>query len=134
MLQDPDFGTIYCVIDGLDECDEGSLKVLLIKLSDFFLASSSRSTVGEFKLIVVSRELPKLITAKLSCFLQLKLDPDSDDKVNNDIKQFISIKVNELSDRRFQQQCLRIYRKRSAKTCRRHIFVGGLRYKRVVAK
>ncbi len=97
MLRDPDFGTIYCVIDGLDECDEGSLQVLVVKLGDFFLANSSRSTVGEFKLIIVSREIPGPITAKLSCFPRLKLDPDSDDKVNNDIKRFISVKVDELS-------------------------------------
>jgi ankyrin repeat protein/nucleoside phosphorylase len=98
MLRDPDFGTIYCVIDGLDECDEGSLQVLMRKLGGFFLAYSSRSTVGDFKLIVVSRELPRPITAKLSRFPRLKLDPDSDDKVNNDIKRFISVKVDELSE------------------------------------
>ena len=97
MLRDPDFGTTYCVIDGLDECEEGSLQVFITKLSDFFLANGSRPTVGEFKLIVVSRELPVSMTRILSFFPRLKLDPDSDDKVNNDIKHFISVKVKELS-------------------------------------
>jgi hypothetical protein len=97
MLRDPDFGTIYCVIDGLDECDEGSLQILITKLCDFFGAYSSSPTTGELKLIAVSRELPGFITAKLSRFPRLKLDPDSDDQVNSDIKRFISTKVDELS-------------------------------------
>jgi ankyrin repeat protein len=97
VLRDPDFGTMYCVIDGLDECDEASLQILITKLSDFFRGYSSNPTAGELKLIAVSRELPQPITAKLSRFPRLKLDPDSDDQVNSDIKRFISAKVDELS-------------------------------------
>jgi hypothetical protein len=51
MLRDPSFGTIYCVIDGLDECEEGSLPKLIMKLNDFFLSNRTKPTVGEFKLI-----------------------------------------------------------------------------------
>ena len=98
MFRDPDFGTIYCVLDGLDECDEGSSRVIITKLCDFFLANGSVSAPGGFKLIAVSRELPRPITQKLSDFPRLKLDPDSDDKINNDIKRFTSVKVSELSN------------------------------------
>ena len=81
----------------IDECDAGSLQLLLKKLSSFFQACGSSPTVGEFKLIVVSRELPGPITSKLSRFPRLKLDSDLDAVVESDVKKFISVKVNELS-------------------------------------
>jgi len=36
MLRDPVLGTVYCVLDGIDECDETSLQVLLSKLKALF--------------------------------------------------------------------------------------------------
>lgn len=99
VIQDPELGTIYCVLDGLDECEEGSLEVLLKKLKIFFsLARPESSKVG-FKLIAVSRELSKWTAGELSGFPRVNLDIESENEVNNDIQRFISAEVKELSKR-----------------------------------
>ena len=36
MIRDPGLGTIYCVLDGLDECDEALLEILLKKFKALF--------------------------------------------------------------------------------------------------
>ena len=35
ILHDPDVKTVYCVLDGLDECERDSLKMLICKLKSF---------------------------------------------------------------------------------------------------
>jgi hypothetical protein len=40
MLRDPVLGTVYCVLDGLDECDEALLEVLLEKFGALFSTDS----------------------------------------------------------------------------------------------
>jgi hypothetical protein len=37
MIRDPLFGSTYCILDGLDECDETLLEVLLRKFAVFYL-------------------------------------------------------------------------------------------------
>src|SRR5271156_6649788 len=92
MVQAPGIGSVLCVLDGLDECDENSLEMLTEKLRGFF----SKSPTG-LKLIVVSRELPDCIPRAVSGFPHLRLDPDSDREVNSDLQCFITTKVEELS-------------------------------------
>jgi hypothetical protein len=96
MLRDPVLSTVYCVIDGLDECKEDLLKVLLVKFKDLFSTKSGESSACEFKLIV-SRDLPDFIPKVLSSFPRIRLGLDADIEVNNDIHIFIEVKVNELS-------------------------------------
>jgi hypothetical protein len=97
MVGDPVIGTAYCVLDGLDECDEGSLEMLLKKFSSLFSTKSDQSSTCPLNLIAVSRELPDFIPEILSIFPCIKLDPDADYEINRDIHQFVKIKVNELS-------------------------------------
>ena len=92
MVRDPGIDSIFCVLDGVDECDENSLEILTKKLRGFF----SKSLTG-LKLIVVSRELPDCIPRAMSNFPSVRLDLDSDREVNSDLQRFITIKVNELS-------------------------------------
>ena len=40
MISDPVIGTAYCVLDGLDECNEGSLEVFLKKFNILFSTKS----------------------------------------------------------------------------------------------
>jgi hypothetical protein len=35
-VQDVDLGTMFCVLDGLDECDEDTLRILVPKIVDIF--------------------------------------------------------------------------------------------------
>jgi ankyrin repeat protein len=92
LLQDPDLGTTFCVLDGLDECDEGSLRLLVAKLVDFFSSQNLQPTDRVFKLAIVSREI-----LGLHGVAQVKLDPDHDKRVTSDIERFISVRVEELS-------------------------------------
>ena len=92
ILLDPSLGTIFCVLDGLDECDEDSLRSLVVKLVNFFSPTDSRLMVGEFKLVIVSREISGLRNVP-----RVKLDPDLDEQVTGDIQRFISVRIDELS-------------------------------------
>ncbi|KAL7960809.1 hypothetical protein V8C34DRAFT_312425 [Trichoderma compactum] len=79
LLRAPDLGTVFCVLDGLDECDEESSSLL-------FKASGVR-----FKLVIVSRNIDLL-----DAFPQVKLDPDNNEYVNRDIQSFIASSVKRL--------------------------------------
>jgi ankyrin repeat protein len=108
MLRDPVLGTVYCVLDGLDECDEASLVVLLKKFRALFSTEFSESSTCHLNLIIVSRDHPDFIPEILSSFSRIRLDPDADREVNNDIHRFIEVKVNELSVSRQYPEQLRI--------------------------
>jgi ankyrin repeat protein len=108
MVRDPGIDSVFCVLDGLDECDEHSLEMLTEKLRDFF----SKSPMG-LKLVAVSRELPDCIPRAISGFPRVRLDPDSDREVSNDLREFIMIKVNELSTEKFYPDDLRAYVERT---------------------
>ncbi|KAI9761527.1 MAG: hypothetical protein M1840_001790 [Geoglossum simile] len=97
MLQNSGPQAVLCVLDGLDECEEGSLELFLKKLKDFFSTGNAPSTEN-FKLLVVSRDRPTCIESQLCGFDRIRLDPDFNDKVNNDIGIYISSKVRELAE------------------------------------
>ncbi|MCJ1267775.1 hypothetical protein MMC22_007661, partial [Lobaria immixta] len=104
MVRDPILGTAYCVLDGLDECDEASLEVLLEKFAVLFSAKTNGSSVCHLNLIVLSRDLPDFIPELLSSFPRIRLDPDADTEISSDIDQFIEVKVNKLSvDKRYPE-------------------------------
>ena len=88
VIQDPAFRTAFCVLDGLDECDEESQRRLAARLTSIPLLVD-----GILKIVIVSRDIPKLsqIGAKM------KLDPDYDKQVDSDINKIISTRVEELS-------------------------------------
>ena len=92
-----DLSAIYCILDGLDECDEASLVVLLKKFKALFSTEFSGSLTCYLNLIIVSRDHPDFIPEILSNFPCIQLDPDADKEVNNDIHRFIKVKINELS-------------------------------------
>ena len=85
IVLDPEMPKLYCLIDGLDECDSESSIFLAKKFLEF-----SNTDHGPLKLTIVSRPdvslLRKLPTIELN-----------DEQVTNDIEKFISSKVDELS-------------------------------------
>ncbi|KAK4079969.1 hypothetical protein Trihar35433_1074 [Trichoderma harzianum] len=90
LLRAPDLGTVFCVLDGLDECDEESSGLLVDKFYEYFLESSNPSSV-QFKLAIVSRKIDLL-----DAFPQVKLDPDNNEYVNSDIQNFIAGSIKRL--------------------------------------
>jgi serine/threonine protein kinase len=75
LVADAELGTMFCVLDGPDECEESTLRVLLLRIVSL-LTSEAPSTRGILKLAIVSRELPGL----RGC-MRVKLDTDNDEKV-----------------------------------------------------
>jgi ankyrin repeat protein len=109
MLKYNGLRSVICVLDGLDECEEGSLKLFLKKLRDFFSGTGIAPSVGNFKLLVLSRDRPTCIESQFCGFDRIRLDPDSDDEVNHDIARYISSKVGELAaERRLSAKDLEI--------------------------
>jgi hypothetical protein len=91
LLQDPDLGIIFCVLDGLDKCDEDSSRLLVAKLADF-LSQNSQPIRRIFKLVITSREISGLQRVP-----HMKLEPDQNDRVKSDIEHCISAKIEDLS-------------------------------------
>lgn len=86
MVLDSVTGQVYCIIDGLDECDQGSLWHLLKKIKNFYMdseegawgrsapAQSQSSTIGVgLKMVLVSREAPRCLVEELSGFPRVQL-------------------------------------------------------------
>jgi hypothetical protein len=112
MICDPVLGTVYCVLDGLDECEEASLEVLLKKFKALFSTKFNESSMCHLKLIAVSRDLPEFIPEILSAFPRVRLDPDADSEINSDIHRFVEVKVNELSKYRQYPEPLHVHVKK----------------------
>jgi hypothetical protein len=92
LVADAELGTMFCVLDGLDECEEGTLRVLLPRLVSLPAAGAPSSTKGAFKLAIVSRDIPGLHSCP-----RVRLDPDNDEEVVRDIELFVFARVTELS-------------------------------------
>ncbi|OBT76494.1 hypothetical protein VF21_03943 [Pseudogymnoascus sp. 05NY08] len=86
---------VVCVLDGLDECENESLKQLLDALGDYLLKSEETQTPS-LKLILLSRPQPALLESKLGRSHRIKLD-ESDMEVGKDVEKYISAKVAELA-------------------------------------
>ena len=93
MTCDPMLRTIYCVLDGLDECDEVSLKYLLRHFKALFSKNISGTGSCHLNLIAVSRDRPDIIRKLLSGFPRIRMDGDADIEVNQDITRFIDAKL-----------------------------------------
>ena len=95
LIADAELGTMFCVLDGLDECEESTLRVLLLRIVSFLTSKAPLSTKGTFKLAIVSRHIHGLrgCTARV----RVRLDPDNDEQVVGDIRLFVSAQVRELS-------------------------------------
>jgi ankyrin repeat protein len=93
LVADAELGTMFCVLDGLDECDQGTLAILVPKLVHLLGPQAlSASATTMFRLAIVSRHMQGLQRCA-----RVRLDPDNDNKVAVDIERFISTRVRELS-------------------------------------
>ena len=109
MVCDPALETTYSVLDGLDECDEASLEILLGKFAALLSAKPYGSSACHLNLLIVSRDLPDFIPQLLSSFPRISLNPDADTEITQDIDLFIKAKVKELSRRKQYPETLRVH-------------------------
>lgn len=89
MVEDPDAGCVFCVIDGLDECDNTSGELINSLLG----VKTSR-----FKPVVVSRPLSPSLTSSLAKYVRLRLETHAEKEVKADLNAFIQQRVQQLSD------------------------------------
>jgi hypothetical protein len=92
LIADAELGTMFCVLDGLDECDESTLGGLLPRIVSMLTGDARSSASGTLKLAIVSRDLPGL----QGC-TRIRLDPDNDEQVASDIELFVAARVQQLS-------------------------------------
>jgi ankyrin repeat protein len=92
LVADAELGTMFCVLDGLDECEASTLRALVSRIVNLFAGDTVSSAEGTFKLAIVSRDIPGL----QGC-TRIRLDPDNDEKVGSDIALFVSDQVAKLS-------------------------------------
>ncbi|KAI1259122.1 ankyrin repeat protein [Xylariaceae sp. FL1019] len=86
---------VALVLDGLDECEENSLRQLLDALREYLSEVGDRSK-AVLKVIILSRPQPGLLVGTLRPFLQVKFD-DSEAEVGQNVERYISAKVAELA-------------------------------------
>jgi ankyrin repeat protein len=99
--------TIFCILDGLDECEEKSLRTFLRNLNQFF-SKVNNPSIGAFKLVAASRDNPQCIRQELSAFARLDLDSEGlQNELSSDIEKYIHFKSRELSDRKCYSEDLR---------------------------
>lgn len=98
LLREREFERLYCIIDGLDECDKSSQHWLTKKLE----FSNTHSVANRPKLIVASRELLGFKDA-----IQLKLDSDYREQVNSSVEAFVGNTIEILFDRLTLNETLR---------------------------
>jgi ankyrin repeat protein len=109
MTCDPILGTIYCVLDGLDECDKESLKVLLNRFRRHFSPTVDEAPTRQLNLVVTCRGYPEFIAESLSRFSRRCLDSQAKDEVNQDVNRFIEAKVGQLAAEKCYSENLRVH-------------------------
>ncbi|KAF4333667.1 ankyrin repeat [Fusarium beomiforme] len=95
LLRETASSTITCVLDGLDECERGSLQQLLDALRNY-LSQNARNTRSNLRLILLSRSQPALLESKLGHYPRIRLD-ESDIEVAKDVERYIASKVSEIA-------------------------------------
>lgn len=92
LVADTELGTTYCVLDGLDECDQTGLRALLPRLANVVSPRIPSPSATGLRLAIISRDMPRLQRCAT-----VKLDPDYNEKVISDIELFVSVRLDELS-------------------------------------
>jgi len=91
---------IFCVLDGLDECEEKSLEIFLRNISQL-LSKANNPSIGVFKLVAASRDNQECIRQQFSAFDRLDLDSEGlQNELSNDIEKYIYFKSQELFNRK----------------------------------
>jgi hypothetical protein len=88
-------GTMFCMLDGLDDSQEGSLYLLVWQVADLLSGqgstqNSARRTTA-FKLAIISRDIPGLQN-----YVRVQLELDKNEKIANNIKRVFSSQPNKL--------------------------------------
>ncbi|KAI9698517.1 MAG: hypothetical protein M1836_004098 [Candelina mexicana] len=100
-------GDIYCVIDGLDECESSSLETFLAEMQDFHAQGHPKLSGKAYKFLLVSRSRPDFIQRALDKFHRIKLDPELNTEVNHDVQLYVEDQVGKVAQENLWPQDLR---------------------------
>lgn len=94
IVNDLQFTRSFCLLDGLDECDDESQRWLATKFTDLCNSHEKTHHMSLLRVIIVSRPgIPALRTSK-----RIVLDPDNRNEISHNIEVFVESRVRELSD------------------------------------
>ncbi|PNP85278.1 hypothetical protein FNYG_01507 [Fusarium nygamai] len=94
MIHDPNAGTFTCVVDGLDECDESSIKTLTERFSE--LLSSENQGRRNFRVLLTSRQ-PFQQANLPTEFSVICLDSDAHKHIVQDVQRLINHRVSNVA-------------------------------------
>ena len=100
--RDREFGSVFCIIDGLDECDSESQKSLLRNLSQLFppptqtIRGNNLTGAGGFKVLVTSRPWP-YIERGFYGVPHIRLRSEEESAINVDVEIYVNNKVEHLA-------------------------------------
>lgn len=106
ILNDPNLGKVFCILDGLDECDVESQDFLIDSFAALTTASSENRSHG-MNLAIISRELSR---PSLQHLEHVRLDPKHNTAFRQDVSLFIAERLQELAfpglDESFRRELL----------------------------
>ncbi|KAJ6031415.1 hypothetical protein N7540_002147 [Penicillium herquei] len=86
-------GKLFCVLDGLDECDNESIRLFVEMVRQYFSPPSSKNPHGRFSLMILGRRI-----AALEVFPRVNLELGDNQSIQNDIQSFISHRIQRLEE------------------------------------
>ena len=98
VVEDKEVGMVYCLIDALDECETESRRLLLTDFANLFRSQQTKKMFVKF--IVTSRretDIEESLSTASPAIQNLQVDSG---RINDDLYEFINVKVEELSTRK----------------------------------
>ena len=98
-VKDSAIGTVYAVIDGLDECDFDTKEWLVKKFESLFLKENQTTDKTRLNLLIVSRDMKALarLSADEVCTCLKLEDGEIDVRIREDIERVVSSKLGRFS-------------------------------------
>jgi len=93
ITDDPLLTRSFCLLDGLDECDDESQRWLAMKFTDLCKAHEKMPEGSCMRIMIISR--PEILALRAS--KRVILDPDHNNQISHDIGAFVKSKVQDLS-------------------------------------
>ncbi len=97
IIGDGDLHDVYCILDGLDECEDESREWMMNKIHRLFSAKSPRNF--RFKMLVASRPWED-IDYGLQAATRIRLKTENEEGIDHDIIMYIDSQVLALAERR----------------------------------
>ena len=96
LMNDSECGTVYCVLDGLDELEDDNTLWMAKKFLSLFSPGAREPHLNVLRLLLVTRNMPDFRLRGQST--QLSLDTDANGDVEYDIRKVVDAKLTAVPD------------------------------------